>query len=913
MSGSGGHKRWRFRRGFRLEERRRDLEDELRFHFEQGAADLEREGWTKEEAAREVRRRFGDEASYRRKLGRIDRGMERRRRVRRGTESMGSTMREVLRGLVRSPGLTVGVVLAFTLGIGANATMFGVVDRLLLTPPSHIAEADAVKRLVVDRYVPFLNERVQSTSMTYPDYKDLREVEQFSGVAAYQPFRLLIGRGEAAERAASVLVTASYWRLLGVRPELGRFFTEDEDRIGGPRIAVVGHRLWVSRFGGERSVLGRTIDFGHGPFAIVGVAPKGFTGVDLGRVDIWLPLETAGALLMGEEWLGDSRGRYWLRAVGRVAPDVSVAVAADAATAAHRAGRTDARVGGYDPEARVLPLPLIVARAALQADDASRSAFGANSAREARVALWLAGVSLLVLLIACVNVANLLLARAIQRRRETAIRVALGVSRRHLIGQAVTEGVALAVLGGAAALMVTRWGGDIIRSVLLPGVEFADHGLSPRVLPFVLGVSVVAGLIAAIVPAIETSRRDPSHTIRAGAGGVSRSASRVRGGLSMAQAALSVVLLVGAGLFLRSVQNLRSLDLGFDPDGLYIAMPDIEGGSFTEEEKRAFYTAAADRLVQQPGVRSVAWSQSVPYYYSWSTAAELPGRDSLPTPHSGGPYINGVNLDYFRTLGLRVERGRAFEQADFGSGLVVIVNDALADLWWPGGDPLGECLLIGSDAGTCSTVVGVVEDARRGSMLEEPNPQFYVPNTHPAIESFGEAIFVRTGNDDVDIAALRGTLLDLSPRLRFVNIQPISDFAASEMRAWTLGATLFSLFGILALVVAALGLHSVLAFDVAQRRREIGLRNALGAGTRRILAVVVGRAIRITVAGVAAGVMIALLIGPRIEQLLFDTPARDPWTIAVVTVVLMATAVLAAGIPALRAARVDPNTALRTD
>ncbi|MGD8279206.1 MAG: ADOP family duplicated permease, partial [Gemmatimonadota bacterium] len=899
-----GRKRWRVRGPGGHE---RELEAELRFHFERTVEDLEAAGCSREEAEREAHRRFGDVGQYRRKLGRIDRGTARRRRWWRRLDAAEGAMRQAIRGIVRSPGLLAGVVLAFALGIGANATMFGIVDRLLLSPPSHVVEPDGVKRLVVDRYVPFLGTNVQGTSIAWADYRDFESVSQFEAVAAYLPRTVMVGRGESAERASAQFVSASWWPLLGVRPVVGRFFGPEEDRVGAEAVVVVGYRMWKRRFGGDASVLGRTLDYGFGPATIIGVAPKGFTGVDLGRVDIWAPIVPSGAKALGPEWVGDNRGMFWLRAVGRLAPGTSVAVAEAAATAAHRAGRAPTSgEGRYDPEARIVAAPLIVARAALQHlgdHEASGTFAGEAAAQEAKVALWLAGVSLVVLLIACVNVANLLLARAIRRRRETAIRVALGVSRGRLIAQTVAEGVLLAALGGAAALLVTRWGGDLVRGVLLPGVEFADSGLGTRVLPFVLAVSLLAGLIAAVVPAIEATRRELGDTIRLTAGGITRSTRRVRAALSMAQATLSVVLLVGAGLFLRSLRNLDALDLGFDADGLYVATLDVEGGSLTEAEKHVFYPEAAERLSSRRGVRSVSWSQGVPYYTSFATRVELPGRDSLPTPRSGGPYLNGVDLDYFRTLGLRVVRGRAFAPVDFASGLSVIVNQALARLWWPDEDALGQCMQIGEgEVRPCSTVVGVVEDARRGSIFEDPNPQYYVPNTSAAVDDFGEALFIRLAGDDAGIVPeLRRTLLELSPRLRFVDIRPISDLSASETRAWKLGATMFTLFGGLALLVAALGLYSVLAFDVAQRTREIGLRNALGAGSGRILSGVVGRSVRIAVAGTALGVAIALLLAPRVEALLFDTSARDPVTLAIVTGVLLLTAVVAAAVPGWRA------------
>ena len=897
-----------------------ELEAELQFHFESTVDELRSAGLTHEEALAEARRRFGPETRYRRELKRIDRDTRLRVRWRHGMLALDIAWKDALRTLVRSPGLALGVILAFALGIGANATMFGIVDRLLLTPPSHIREPDAVKRLVVDRYVSFVNDRVQSTSLAYRDYADFTRVPQFAAVAAFQPQRLTLGRGESAVRANGMMVTGSWWDLLGVRPVIGRFFTPGEDRIGGDPIAVVSYALWQQRFGGEPSVLGSTIEFGHGPYTIIGVTPRGFTGIDLDRVDVWLPLHAGAAVTMGEHWFDESRGGYWLRAIGRLAAGVAVTAAEEAVTAAHRAGRAaSVRTSNYDAEARVIASPLIVARAALQAARDRRVGgmfFGRGASREASVALWLVGVALVVLLVACVNVANLFLARAIRQRRDTAIRVALGVSRSRLIGQTVADSILLAGLGGLAAVAVTRWGGDLVRSVLLPGVEFPDGGLGTRVLPFILGLSVVAGVLAAIVPAVDATRRNLADTLRTTSGGITRSTHRVRASLTIAQSALCVLLLVGAGLFLRSLHGIRSLDPGFDPDGLHVATFVVEGGSLSEEEKRSFFPAAVERLNAQPRVRDVAWSQSVPFRFSWIATLRIPGRDSLPSPRSGGPYIVGVSPDYLRTMDLGILRGRGFEAADFGNGLAVIVNESLATLYWPGEDPLGACLRIGDveDDPPCSTVIGVSENASRGGLTEEPNPQYYVPHTNPGIESFGDALFIRVDDDGAaTINAIRSALLALSSRLRFVEIQPISAFSAYELRAWRLGATMFTVFGILALVVAAIGLHSVLAFDVAQRTREIGLRSALGADVQRIVAIVVGSAMRMTTIGLAIGVLTALALAPRIADLLYEVQPRDPLTFIAVTAVLLVVALVASGLPALRAARVDPNSALRGD
>jgi predicted permease len=386
------------------------------------------------------------------------------------------------------------------------------------------------------------------------------------------------------------------------------------------------------------------------------------------------------------------------------------------------------------------------------------------------------------------------------------------------------------------------------------------------------------------------------------------------------QAALSVVLLVGAGLFVRSLHKVRAMDLGFDMKGLLVATTVEDGGGLPVADERRFFDSAIERLGRQPGIAGVAYSQALPFSTSWSYDMKIPGRDSLPTPRSGGPYANAVSRDYLRTMDLRVLRGRGFEDGDFAAGArVLIVDEAFAAFFFPDTEVLGACVQLEESHGEatgfpCSTVVGVAENARRGSVMEEPNPQYYMPATHPSVTGAPYALLVRARDTaPAFIENTRRVLLGLEPRLRYVNIQPLAALTSTELRGWTLGATMFTVFGGLALVVAALGLYSVLAFDVAQRRREIGLRSALGAGTGRLVGIVMGRAVRITAAGLLIGLAGALLLAPRLRTLLYQTSPGDPLTLVGVALVLLLVAIIAGGLPAWRAARVDPNVALRSD
>jgi predicted permease len=910
------------RRLFRLESAQRDLDDELSFHFESVVEAEMRAGQSREEAEREARRRFGDEARYRRELARVDRGTVARRRWSERFDVVATTIRHAWRGLRRTPGLAVGVVLAFALGIGANATVFGIVDRLLLSPPPHIAEPAAVKRLVVDRYVSFMNGRIASATIAWTDYQDMVPLESFSAVAAHTGVReLTVGRGERAVRIDGVLVTASFWEVLGVRPALGRFFTPDEDRAGAQPTAVLGHGYWQRRFGGSRSALGQTVDFGYGPYTVIGVAPKGFTGVGLNAVDVWLPLVPAGLSLYGDSWQ-NGRGFYWISAVARLARGVTEERAIAEASAAHRAGREAGIArGNYDAEARIVPFSIVPGEAPKRT--VTEGAYVQNSARswgtESDVALWLAGVSAIVLLIACVNVANLLLARALRQRRETGIRLALGVSHARLIGQTVAEATILAVIGGAAAVLAARWGGDVLRGTLLPGIAWEESSAWGRTALVSLGLALLAGLVAAIAPAREAARGDVAGTLRTSAAGIARSANRTRALLAVAQAALSVTLLVGAGLFLRSLNRISNQDLGFAAGELTLIQPVFEDGSMQPADRSAFFAAGTEQLARIPGVDGVTHTRGLPMYTSYAYRLSVDGLDSLPSHPQGGPYTHIVGPDYLPTFGLRVLEGRGFQQEDRrGAPPVAIVNEAFARHMWPRGEALGKCLRIGAVDGVsppCTAVVGVVADARRDAVREDATPQYYILQEQGIIAEASPEVFVvrpRRG-ETLPVADLRRALLRVEPRLRWAEATAFQELIDPQIRSWKLGATLFTVFGALALLVAAIGLYSVLGFDVAQRTREIGLRTALGADRRSILVMVIRRGVMLAGLGVGVGLVVALGIAPRLGDLLHETSPRDPGVLAFAALTLLGVAVVASAIPAWRAARVDPNDALRSE
>ncbi len=886
---------------------------EVEHHLAELVDRLVQEGMSPDAARREAERRFGDPARYRAAME----SDERRKRMTMARMAWWAVftggVARALRSLRRSPGFATGVVLTLALGIGANAAMFGVLDRLLFQAPAHITDPDGVRRVMLVR--PFLGKTTRQASIAYPDYLDLKKVGSLQAVAAFADASgTTLGTGPDAVRVQVAQATWDFFPLLGVHAERGRFFGADEDRDGAAPTAVVSHEYWRSKMGGDPDVLGRTLEIAGDSYTVVGVAPAGFTGVNLSPVDIWVPLVTSGVLRYGRQWV-DSRGWYWFEEVARLPAGADAAAAEAEATAMHlNARKEQVDAGEYPKEAHIALDPLVLAR-------------GPEANGETRVAQWLGGVSLLVLLIACANVANLLLARGTRRRREVAVRLALGVGRPRLVTSMVVESILLALLGGGVAVALATWGGAIIRRTLLPGVLFPGSAVSGRVVLFTLSAAVLAGLLAGVGPAFQATRADLTGDLAMGAGAASGRSSRTRALLTVAQAALSVVLLVGAGLFVRSVSAVRHLDLGLDVDHLVLAgiefetramdmdTDSVEKGFMQQgsaREENEVYQKALERLASVPGVASVAGTSS-PFQWAFGSDLKVPGRDSLPQLPGGGPYFQDVTPGYLSTVGLRITRGRDLQASDAaGAEKVTVISETMARTLWPDEDPLGQCLLVDNQK-ECTTVVGVTEDASRGELQGDPFMTYYLPLAQREGRNIN-ALYIRTSGDPSRLSASVAPILrGLDARVRYANVAPLRDKIDPQARSWTLGATMFTVFGLLALVVAAIGLYGVLAFDVAQRTRELGIRTALGAERSRLLRSVVVRGVRMGVLGVLLGLGIALAAAPYARDLLFEVSPRDPWVFAGVAGALVLVALVASVVPGLRATRVDPMVALRTE
>ena len=879
----------------------KDFDEEIESHLALEAERLKSDGWPEDEALWEARRRFGNRTTAQ------ERYHERGRVA--WLSALTHDLRFAWRQLRRSPGFASVVVVTLALGIGANAVMFRAVDRLLLSPPPGLTRPDELRRVYFNEAQGEGTSGVQPVT-GYPFITALREGVPSLDVAAVGfANRRTLGRGANASEVVAQPVSANYFALLGATPQLGRFFAPGGDWPATPEpVAVISHGFWQRQFGGRPDAIGSRIQVDRFDLTVLGVASRDFTGVESGNVDVWVPMNTVAAAEMGEDWATNA-GNWWLRAVVRLPAGVDTEGVEAQATTVFRNALRAWDQPWRDSTGSIVLGSIIEAR------------HPTESPAEARVSLWLVGVSAIVLLVACANVANLLLARAVARRREIAVRLAIGIGRRRLVRQLVTETLLLALLAAAAALAMAKWGWDLLRAVLLPNLAPGTGTLDGRVL-LVTGVAtLLTVLLAGLTPALQASRADVARLLTGGGRDGGGRRARLRTALLITQAALSVMLLVGAGLFVMSLQRARAADVGVDVGRVVLTNMDLNASGYTQAERRAIYLEAVERARAVPGVTHASLvASSVPMRAAHSISGAMPGRDSLPRFQTGGPYHSSVDEHYLAVLGARMVRGRGIDAADVQRGArVVVVNETVADAWWPAGDAVGSCLILGSDS-ACSEVVGVVENVVLFQMFEDERALLYLPHGHPAVrseEGFSPppaALLVRTAGPAASVAnVLRRELQSLRPGMGYVDASTFEELLAPQLRPWRLGATMFTVFGVLALLIAAVGTYGVLAYAVSQRIHEMGVRMALGAARSNVMRLIVSDGVRVTLAGIAIGAVLAWLAAPRIAELLHETSPREPVVFAIVAAVLLAVAILASLVPGWRASRVDPAVALKAE
>lgn len=809
-------------------------------------------------------------------------------------------VRELTRAVRRQPAFFAVASLTLAIGMAAHLSAFGLVDRLLLSPPAHIHDADRVFRLHVDR-ADRGGSRFLWFQTPFRSYQDLRATpELFASMAAYRSVTASIGTGLQARQITMVFADEHYFPLLGVSAALGRVFVPEENRPpSGAPVVVLGHDFWTTTFGADPGVIGNTVKIGAVTYAVIGVAPRGFTGDNPDRVDAWAPL-FAGAYELNPAWTTGLLFRS-VNVLTRLTDSTTrERAAADAATVYRRL--VDGTPAA-DPTATVVLAPL----------NPGRTQQGALN-QWGRIALWIEAVALLVFVVALANIVNLQMSRAVQTRREFAVRAALGASRGRLALKLLFEMLLIGVVAGTAAYGLASWSGTALLQVLRPGIPAAGTG-GYRLL-VLAGVTIVVGaLICAAIAALQLRTHGLAERLKSGRGGEGFSRERLRQGLLVTQVVVSALLLIGAGLFLRSVERLGALQFGHDHDRVLVVTMPLRGSGYEPPAIEAFFARAMERVRTLPGVERVAAAQTMPFSPSQSADIFVPDLERLPFDGRAYPTFYTVTPDFFPTMGMTILRGRGFTERDIEAApRVLVVEEALARTLWPGQDPIGKCVKLAAATSPCREVVGVASNTRRFVGSADGSLRYYVPLPQRLYPATPQALFVRAAGDPVRlIDSVRAALVSLDDALPHAQIRTLHEMSEPDKRPWRLGTTLFVLYGAAALLVASAGVYALLSFMVTQRSREIGVRLALGATPLNALVLVVRQSAGWVLLGLVAGIGVALLSGRFIAPLLFETSPYDPVVFAGTVALLFTIALIASLAPAIRASRVDPNIALRAE
>ncbi len=804
------------------------------------------------------------------------------------------------RMLLKKPGFTLVAVLTLALGIGANSTIFTLVNAVLLRPLP-IEEPDRVVSVYATS-----QDGTRSSRFSYLNYLDYRDRnETLGGLAAQSLTPLTLGVADGSEPILGQIVSGNYFSLLGVRARIGRAFAPEEDRAGAERVVVVSHSFHQRRFPAEPDLTGKTIYLNGDPFTVIGVIEKDFTGTSIGPfIDVWVPMMQTGNW-MGPEWM-ENRKDAKLQLIGRLKPGLSrdeaqANMSTLAAQMATQYPETNKSQG-----AELTQASLIEGRR--------------RTAVAAFFAILLAVVGL-VLLIACANVANLLLVRAIGRRREMAIKLALGASRFRLVRQFMTESILLALMGGAAGLLISLWVGNLLHNFNpLPTfpIQF-DLSADARVIGFSLAASLLTGLILGIIPALRGTRPDLLAALKdeTSSSTSGSSKSRLRNAFVVAQISVSLLLLIGATLLVRSLQNAQAIDPGFRAENAFAMDFDLDLKGFNQEKGIRFYASMVERVRALPGVESAALANRAPLDISTPTTDVMingyqppPGKSAIPISF----YRTGPG--YFETMAIPLVAGRDFNERDTKEApQVVVVNQQMAQRYWPDENPVGKRFRLVAQAARSLPektveVIGVAKDSKYRTLSEEETPHIYLPFLQDY--EAGMTLLVRTTGDTRQMMrAVRAELqtLDKDPQAFFA--RTMHEHTSVVLAPGQIAATLFAVFGLIALVLAMIGVYAVMAYSVTERTREIGIRIALGAQPSHVFKLVVGNGMILSAIGTAIGLAGAFALTRFLTGLLVGVSAIDPITFAAIPVLFTLVALLACYLPARRAMRVDPLAALK--
>ncbi len=811
-----------------------------------------------------------------------------------------------LRTLARSPGFTLVAVLSLALGIGANTAIFTLTDAVFLNPLPIEDSSRVLELFTVDHATVTTTANFNRTPMSFLNYQDFRDQNDvFSGLAAFvQAGVTLTGTGEPKPEPA-MLVTANYFDLLGVKPTIGRTFLPGEDqKPGGNTVVVLSHSLWTREFGADPGILGRTISLNMTPYTVIGVAPADFKGTfTVGNPNlVWIPMSMHAQVFVSQiEALFNARRFRIVSVFGRLRP-------------------------GVQPQQALAPLKTIASRLEQEYPrDNNGRTVEVSSLRDAalgflpRDQLVVAGLALtsvvgLVLLIACVNLANLLMARSSKRAREMGIRTALGAARGRLVRQLLTESLLLSAAGGVGGLLIGSFGYQLLWSFrpTFLGRNSLALGMDVRVFVFAAVITLFTGILFGLAPAVRASTPDLSAMLKTGGRGGTEAWARspLRSALVVSEVALSLVALVGAGLFIRSMQAVQKADPGFESKNLFTFNFDLTPRHYTPERVRQFFRTVLDRTLETPGVKSAAVASNAPLGGGVLLTTFAEGQESNPDHRGTLTLTDTVSPTFFDTLGIPLLNGRVFSDFDRAdSAQVAVVNQAMERHFWPGQSAIGKRFRFVNDT-ALREVVGVVKNTAVLAIGETPQPVVYLPLEQQFTPFV--TLHVRTVSaPGAILPAVLARVQSLDNNLVLAN--PLTIQQALDQGLWAprMGAALFGIFGLLGMLLASIGIYGVMAYLVAQRTNEIGIRMALGARPGDVLRLVVGHGMRLVLVGIAVGIVSALAITRLMRTLLFDVSPADPLTFVAVSLVLAAVAFLAGWLPALRAARIDPVLALR--